>query len=176
MITLPIKFLKEKVQELQSALFLTDSDSLVKLPTHVISSAEIDDAGDVWFIIPKPSQHVDSFDKTISAKLDFFKKGKGFYLKIQGVAKIVADKNEMISVKGLSEEITDKVDNESAVAIRVKVQNADYFENVPKPSSSNWLLNGTNHLYNWLCNSQYDNKNPQLVMIPISIESNMRKF
>lgn len=176
MITLPIKFLKEKIQELQSALFLTDSDSLVKMPTHVISAAEADNDGHIWFIIPKPSQHVTAFEEMFSAKLDFFKKGKGFYLKVQGMASIVADKKEVESVKGISDEMKERLDDEAVVAIRVKIQNADYFENLPKPASNNWILNGTSHLYNWLFNSQYDYKNPQLVMIPISIESNMRKF
>jgi len=172
---LPIKFLQQKIKELQSALFLTESDSLVKMPTHVITAAEADDAGQIWFIIPKPSQHINAFDETFSAKLDFFKKGKGFYLKIQGVASIVANRKDMESVAGISDDMKQKMD-ENVVAIRVKVQYADYFENIPKSSSANWILNGTSHLYNWLFNSQYDYKNPQLVMIPISIEPNMRKF
>ncbi|MBS1596954.1 MAG: pyridoxamine 5'-phosphate oxidase family protein [Bacteroidetes bacterium] len=176
MITLPIKFLQKKIQELQSALFLTDSDSLVKMPTHVISSAEADDAGNIWFIIPKPSQHVNAFDETFSAKLDFFKKGKGFYLKVQGNATIVANKKEIESVAGISDDMKSKMDEQTVVAIKVKVQTADYFENLPRPSSTNWILSGTTHLYNWLFNSRYDYKNPQLMMIPISIDSNMRKF
>ena len=66
---LPIKFLQKKILELQSALFLTETDSLVKMPTHVISAAEADDDGNIWFIIPKPSQHINAFDETFSAKL-----------------------------------------------------------------------------------------------------------
>src|SRR5882724_5391911 len=102
---LPIKFLQQKIKELQSALFLTESDSLVKMPTHVITAAEADDAGQIWFIIPKPSQHINAFDETFSAKLDFFKKGKGFYLKIQGVASIVANRKDMESVAGISDDM-----------------------------------------------------------------------
>jgi general stress protein 26 len=176
MIHLPIKFLQKKIQELQSALFLTESDSLIKMPTHVITAAEADDDGQIWFIIPKPSQDINAFDEAFLAKLDFFKKGKGFYLKIHGIASIVASKKEMESVNGISDEMKEKMDDKNVVAIRVKVQSADYFESLPKPSSNNWILNGTSHLYNWLFNSQYDYKNPQLVMIPISIDSNMRKF
>jgi len=113
-----------------------------------------------------------ALDEAFLAKLDFFKKGKGFYLKVQGMASIVDDRKEMESIAGISDEMKEKMDDKNVVAIRVKVQAADYFENLPKPSSSNWILNGTSHLYNWLFNSQYDYKNPQLVMIPISIDSN----
>jgi|SRR5882724_9949895 len=173
---LPTKFLQQKIHELQSALFLTESDSLIKIPTHVVTSAEADDDGQIWFIIPKPSQHIDTFDKEFSAKMDFFKKGKGFYLKIQGTASIVTDNKEIKNTKGISDEIKQKIEDERFVAIKVKIQNADYFENLPKPSSSNWILSGTSHVYNWLFNSQYDYKNPQLVMIPITIDSNLRRF
>ena len=176
MITLPIKFLQQKIQELQSALFLTESGSVIKMPTHVITAAEADDEGQIWFIIPKPSQHINAFDEEFSAKLDFFKKGKGFYLKIQGMAALVADKKEMENVSGISDEIKRRMDDIGVVAIKVRIQSADYFENLPKPVASNWILNGTSHLYNWLFNSQYDYKNPQLVMIPITIDSNTRKF
>jgi general stress protein 26 len=173
---LPIKFLQKKIQELQSALFLTESDSLVKMPTHVVTAAEADDAGQIWFIIPKPSQDVNAFDKAFSAKLDFFKKGKGFYLKIQGMASIVTNKEEIKAINGISKEAREKMGEKEVVAIKVKILFADYFENLPKPSTSNWILTGTSHVYNWLFNSQYDYKNPQLVMIPITIEANMRKF
>jgi len=173
---LPIKFLQQKVQELQSALFLTESDSLIKIPTHVITSAEADDKGQIWFIIPKPAQQINTFDKDFFAKLDFFKKGKGFYLKIQGIANIITDKKELLFITGISKDLMHKMEDSTVAIIKVKIQCADYFENVPKPYSSNWILNGTSYLYNWLFNSQYDYKNPQLVMIPITIDADGRKY
>src|SRR5882762_4160018 len=76
--------LKSKIVELQSALFFTESSSLVKLPTHVISETEIDAEGQIWFVIPKPAQHIEAFDKEIPAKLDYFQKGKEFFVKVTG--------------------------------------------------------------------------------------------
>ncbi|HTS43052.1 MAG TPA: pyridoxamine 5'-phosphate oxidase family protein [Puia sp.] len=167
---LPIKFLQQKIQELQSALFVTESNTVLKMPTHVISGAEVDDAGQIWFLIPKPSQRIDAFEKEFPAKLDFFRKGKGFYMKVHGKASIVADSGEMSNIAGLSEEIKQKVKSKDTVAIKMKVQNGDYYENVARRATSNWILSGTTHLYNWLFNSQYDNKNPQLVTIPITLD------
>ena len=50
--------LKSKILELQSALLFTDSASIVKLPTHVISQVEIDEKENIWFVIPRPAQHI----------------------------------------------------------------------------------------------------------------------
>ena len=167
---LPVKFLQQKIQELQSALFITESNTVLKMPTHVISGAEVDEAGQIWFLIPKPSQHIDAFEKEFPAKLDFFKKGKGFYMKVQGKAAIVADFGELQDLASLSADIKEKMKSGDTVAIKMKIQNGDYYENVARPATSNWIMSGTAHLYNWLFNSQYDNKNPQLVTIPITLD------
>lgn len=55
--------LKSKITELQSALFFTESASIVKLPTHVISDVEMDEEGQIWFVIPRPVQHIEAFEK-----------------------------------------------------------------------------------------------------------------
>jgi len=164
---LPNKFLQEKISQLQSALFFPEHDSALKLPTHVISAAEADAEGQIWFMIPKPSQHINAFDREFPAKLDFFKKGKGFYLKIQGKASIVTCAEQPDSI--IPEVVRERLRQEEVVAIKIKVQNADYFENVPK-TSSNWIQNSTSLFMNWLLNPRYDQQNPQLVTIPIPVE------
>ncbi len=167
---LPVKFLQQKINELQSALFVTETNSILRMPTHVVTSAEVDEAGQVWFVIPRPTQQIDAFDKSFPVKMDFFKKGKGFYIKIQGNASIIDDVQEIKGQNIFSDDILKTINDKKAIAIKVIPQNADYFENIPKPSSTNWLLAGKNHLYNWLFNSQYDYKNPQLITIPISVD------
>src|SRR6266540_1589892 len=81
---LPGKFLKRKLSELNSALFFAEGDSLFKLPTHLITEMEINDDGEIWFVIPKPVQNIEAFDKEFPVRLEFFKKGKPFRLKVQG--------------------------------------------------------------------------------------------
>ncbi|HTQ66736.1 MAG TPA: pyridoxamine 5'-phosphate oxidase family protein [Puia sp.] len=165
---LPVKFLQQKIKQLQTALFFTDSDAVLKIPTHVITAAEMDESGQIWFFIPRPAQHIDAFDQDFPVKLDFFKKGKDFYLKIQGIASFITNKEELKEI--VSAETSKKIEDRKLVAIRVKIRNADYFENMPKPASVNWIITGKNHLYNWLFNSQYDYKNPQLITIPITVD------
>ncbi|MES1159216.1 MAG: hypothetical protein ABUM51_00520, partial [Bacteroidota bacterium] len=89
--------MKSKIMELQSALFFTESSSLVKLPTHVISETTIDAEGQIWFVIPKPAQHIEAFDKEIPAKLDYFQKGKEFFVKVTGTAYLITDAMEVAS-------------------------------------------------------------------------------
>ena len=73
-----VQLLGEKMKELENALFVSDARSLSKLPTHIVQIAEVDEEGNAWFIIPRPTQVIESFDKQMPAKLEFFKKGKGF--------------------------------------------------------------------------------------------------
>ena len=52
---LPGKFLKRKLSELNSALFFAEGDSLFKLPNHLVTEMEINDDGEIRFVIPKPA-------------------------------------------------------------------------------------------------------------------------
>jgi general stress protein 26 len=142
-----VTFLREKITELENALFMSETNALVNLPTHIVRVSEVDEEGNVWFIIPRPTQVIESFSSEMSAKLDFFKKGKEFFLKISGVASIVWNANEM-NEANLSKQFSDSL-RKGDVAIKVKVEITEYIEKAPKPSS-NPLLNVGSHVYNWL--------------------------
>jgi len=139
--------------ELENALFMSESNALVSLPTHIVRISEVDEDGNIWFIIPRPTQIVDSFSKEMPAKLDFFKKGKEFFLKISGVASIVWTAREMNDAK-LSKAFADSLKNGN-VAVKVKVEITEYMEKAPKPSS-NPLLQVGSQVYNWLLNPLFN--------------------
>ena len=92
-----VTFFSEKIKELENALFMSESRTLVNLPTHIVSNTEVDEEGNIWFIIPRPTQVIESFSNDMPARLDFFKKGKEFFLKVSGVATIVWSPNDMNS-------------------------------------------------------------------------------
>jgi general stress protein 26 len=148
-----VKFLREKVMELENALFMSESNSLVSLPTHIVRVSEVDEEGNIWFIIPKPTQIVESFSKEMSAKLDFFKKGIEFFLKISGTATIVWSKKEMKEAN-LSNEFNAFL-NKGNVAVKVKVELSEYIEKTPK-TSSNPIKNVGAQVYNWLLNPLFN--------------------
>jgi hypothetical protein len=164
---MPVQFLQEKIAELQSALFFSESDSLLRISTHVISNAEADHSGNIWFTIPRPSQHITEFDAAFPVRLDFFRKGKDFYIKILGNARIVGQTSadqELVPA-----EIQERTRNGAMVAIQVKVGCANYFERVPR-TASNWIQNSTTQFLNWLLNPKYEHQHPRLVSIPLSLE------
>jgi general stress protein 26 len=140
--------LKNKIIELQSALFFSESSSLVKLPTHVISEVEIDEEEQIWFVISRPVQHIDAFDKEIPAKLDFFKKGMDFFVKVMGTASIVTDKEEIEYHPTLSEEMKERMRDERMIAMKVRIQNAELVDNSPKPTQ-NWFQASRSQLSSW---------------------------
>ena len=137
--------LKSKITELQSALFFTESKSIVKLPTHVVSEVELDSDGQIWFMIPKPAMHIEAYDREIPAKLDFFKKGKDFFVKIRGIAYLQADATEANS---LSSEMKQRMNDETLIVVKVKVDDADLVDNTPKPAQ-NWLQMSRTQLSSW---------------------------
>jgi general stress protein 26 len=148
-----ISVLREKIKELENALFMSESNALVSLPTHIVRVSEVDEEGNIWFIIPKPKQIIESFSKEMPAKLDFFKKGSSFFLKISGIASIVWTAREMKDAN-LSNEIVGSIKNGN-VAVKVKVELTEIIEKAPK-QTSNTFLNVGAQVYNWLLNPLFN--------------------
>jgi len=140
--------LKSKITELQSALFFTESNSIVKLPTHVISDVELDSEGQIWFVIPKPAMHIEAYDKEIPAKLDFFKKGKDFFVNVRGVAYLQTDLKEANANASLSVGMRERMSDENVIAVKVMVLENKLVDNTPKPSQ-NWLQASRSQLSSW---------------------------
>jgi general stress protein 26 len=148
-----ISVLREKIKELENALFMSESNALVSLPTHIVRVSEVDEEGNIWFIIPKPTQVIESFSKEMPAKLDFFKKGSSFFLKISGIASIVWTAREMKEAN-LSKEFISSL-KKGNVAVKVKVEFSDYTEKVTKQNPKSFLSVGT-QVYNWLLNPLFN--------------------
>ncbi len=140
--------LKSKIMELQSALFFTESSSIVKLPTHVISDVELDNEGQIWFVIPKPAMHLEAYDKEIPAKLDFFKKGMDFFVKVRGVAFLQTDLVEANENTGLSADMKMRMNDKNVIVVKVAIQDSQLIDNTPKPSQ-NWLQTSRSQLSSW---------------------------
>jgi len=151
---LSIAFLTQKIKDLENALFMSESNALVSLPTHIVRISEVDEEGNIWFIIPKPTQVVESFSKEMPAKLDFFKKGKDFFLKISGVASIAWSIDELKCPK-LAKQFSGSFEKDNVVAVKVKVESSEYMEKTPK-AGSNPLLHMGSQVYNWLLNPLFN--------------------
>ena len=69
--------------------------------------------------------------------MDFFKKGKDFYLRIDGIAHIMNDPEQINSLIDLPDDVKLKAMHES-ILIKVKILKADYFE-CGKSVTSPWI-------------------------------------
>ncbi|MBC8032967.1 MAG: hypothetical protein H7Y03_02395 [Chitinophagaceae bacterium] len=141
--------IKKKIETLSTALFFTENSSVLQLPTHVINGAEVDEEEHIWFVIPRPEQHLAAFDKELPAKLDFFKKGSSFYIKIKGIASMIHDTSEVANVEGISSAMAERMRDGRYVAVRVKIQRLDYFE-TGTTLESELIKGGKSLLFDWL--------------------------
>jgi hypothetical protein len=141
--------LKSKITELQTALFYTESLSPIKLPTHVITDVEVDMEGRyIWFAVPRPTMHIDAYEKEVLAKLDFFKKGKDFFVKVKGVAVLLTDAATINGIETLSGEMKEKMNDDRSIGIMVKIEDVQFVDNTPKPAQ-NWLKASRSQLSSW---------------------------
>ena len=145
-----IHFLQDKIEDLRSALFFSLSNAVLKMPTTIVTTLKVDEAGQIWFFVNRPAQYLHEFDKDFPARLDFFKKGKSFFLKINGKARIVDDPEEVNSLVSLPDEIRTKAMFQM-VLVKLKIQHAEYFEKEPR-ERMNWVQVVKSYLKKWLFN------------------------
>jgi general stress protein 26 len=147
---LPLTFIEEKVMDLENALFFSLSDAVLKIPSCVIKVLKADELGQLWFVIPKPSQLIHAFDKTFPVKLDFFRKGRDYYLKILGKAFLVNDPEEINNADCLHETVKQQARFNETVLIKVQMSHAEYVETAPVKTSSKAILNQVkNKIFRW---------------------------
>lgn len=132
-----LPFLKEKISDLRSALFISLSDAVLKIPTAIVTALKVDDVGQVWFFVNRPIQYIQEFDREFPARLDFFRKGKNFNLKILGKACIVNDPEELNGLVNVSEDIKTKAMSH-LVLVKVKMQSAEYTDH-KNVEANRWL-------------------------------------
>jgi general stress protein 26 len=146
-----LNFLQEKIQEIGSAIFYNQSNSVLKLPTSLVSTLKVDDYGFVWFFIQKPRQQLKEFESEFPVRLDFFRKGKSYFLQVLGKGWVVDDPEEMNAFVSLPEE-TKQLAMHDMVLVKVKIQKAEYYETRTATHQS-WWQNAVNLFTTWFRNS-----------------------
>ncbi|MHA4806710.1 pyridoxamine 5'-phosphate oxidase family protein [Flavitalea flava] len=145
-----LRFLQEKIQDIRSALFFSQNTSLLRISTSIVSVLKVDDLGQMWFFVPRPRQALHEFDKEFPVKLEFFRKGRNFFLHISGKAYIVNDPEE---INSLMDEDLRGLATGNRVLIKVKMGKADYFETLP-PDTIGWWGEIRGKLMGWLFNNR----------------------
>jgi general stress protein 26 len=93
----------------------------------VVQTLKVDEAGQVWFFVNRPEQYLHEFDREFPARLNFFRKGKRFYLQITGKAFIVTDPEELNEVVNISDDVR-QVATSHQVLVKFKIMHVEYYE------------------------------------------------
>jgi hypothetical protein len=144
-----LNFLQEKIQEIGSAIFFNQSDSVLKLPTSIVSTLKVDEYGFVWFFVQKPRQQVREFETEFPARLDFFRKGKTSYLQVMGKGWVVSDPEEVNHFANLPQETLTAL--QDMLLVKVKIMRAEYYET--RTSRQSWWRQAVNTVSTWFRHS-----------------------
>lgn len=140
-------FLQEKIKQIRSAIFFNLSDSVIKLPTSLVTTLKVDEFGYVWFFVKKPNKNLMDFEKEFPVRLDYFKKGVDYFLQIMGKAFVVTDPEELNSV--LAETGQDLGLDSEMVLVKVKMLKAEFYESQTHIKSSSWWSHAFNSVTTW---------------------------
>lgn len=149
-----LQFLQEKIREIGSAIFYNQSDSVLKLPTSIVSTLKVDEYGYVWFYVQKPKQTLQEFEMDFPARLDFFKKGVNCFLQVSGKGWVVNDPEEINAYVALPGEVTA---DDSMVLVKVKILKAEYYETSGR-TRSNWWQSAFGSMTTWFRTSNHYNR------------------
>lgn len=144
-----IPFLQDKIQGIGSALFYNLGGGVLKFPTTIVSILKVDEVANIWFFTNRPEQQLNEFDKQFPVHMQFYRKGKGYYLQITGHAYIINDPEELNGLIGLSDDIKAKAFKEM-VLVKVKIGSAKYYTFQPRFAYKHNLSGLLNRFYNWL--------------------------
>lgn len=125
-------FLKEKISAIRFARFRAEINSALQLPNNIIQALKVEDDGTVWFLTSCSGEHAATIDRAFYAYLDFYKKGTDCSLQLSGRATIVEDDGEaFLAISNYSTKLAGRL-----VLVKMKIQQAEYFENKSEPIGS----------------------------------------
>jgi general stress protein 26 len=148
-----LAFLQDKIQQIGSAIFFNLSDSVLKLPTSVVTSLKVDDYGYIWFFIKKPNQQLQEFEQEFPVRLDFFKKGVDYFLQVSGKGWVVSDPEDLNTYSTLFTDVDPSAATDS-VLVKVKMLKAEYYETASRAKHS-WWYNAVSAVTTWFRSSHH---------------------
>ena len=148
-------FIKERISEIRSALIYSMSSELVKIPTSIISILKADDDGHLWFFIKRPLAVMLDGEKKFPARLQFYRKGKPFYLNVDGSAGIDDDQQLISQFTDHMEKESSSVAMQNMMLVKLQITRAEYHEQKPLISGRNFLKNGLRRFYDALIKPSY---------------------
>lgn len=88
-------FIKNKLQQIKSAVMYPTSSNIVRLPNDIVEFESVDDDGLLWFSAHIPRHWIKAYELHFPAKLIFYRKGIDYYVEITGTA-VVVNKQDVV--------------------------------------------------------------------------------
>lgn len=121
-------FVTDKIQQLQTAILECHSNSVLKIPRSVVQTLFVDEIGCVWIGIDKPKQYINEFDQSFHVALNYYKKGIPFFLNTFGLARVVADPED---ISGLNPVLKEQYNNGKLI-LCIRIMEVNYYEKQPQ--------------------------------------------
>lgn len=122
-----LDFIRTRIYEIRTALMYSLSENIIKMPTSLISVLKVDDKGQIWFLMNRPSQAMEKSELRFPARLQFYRKGKPFHMQISGQASVVeeiAALNHLFS----GTRTVRKVASNNLMVVKLKMSSIEYHE------------------------------------------------
>ena len=120
-------FIKDRIGEIRSVILHSISNELIKIPSSIITVLRVDENGQLWFFVKRPAQVMFDHEKSFPARLQFYRKGRPFFLQVTGYAG-VSDNKEAINEFTNLEKETEGIAMQNLMLIKLKMTKAEYYE------------------------------------------------
>jgi len=124
-----LQFIREKINEVRSAIMYSSSDEVIRLPNNIVSAVKVDEEGQLWFVCDRTCYLPEQYPSSFPARLHFYRKGKFFHIEVSGPAHIVNNVQR------------DNNGSEKRMLIKMEMKNIIYTEtqNSQKTTIGQWL-------------------------------------
>ncbi|WP_111309886.1 pyridoxamine 5'-phosphate oxidase family protein [Confluentibacter sediminis] len=123
---------KDKIKELAEDIdFAMMCTNLKNVPFHAIpmSTKEVDEQGNIWFLSNKESHHTQHILKDNQVAVLYSKPGKMTFLKVYGRGEVISNKNRIEELYGTTDDAWfEGVNDPNLCALKIKPEEAEYWE------------------------------------------------
>ncbi len=113
-------FIAEKIEDLKYAIFYCHSNDDFHINNSIIHSSTVNENGTITFFINKPKQLLEQYTQEFPVGLNYFRKGKNYFMNILGKAQVIYNNDEAASLTGKSiEEMSDTLADKALVIVTI---------------------------------------------------------
>lgn len=143
-----LSFIINRVKEIGSALMhdLDYENHPERLPANIVTVLKADERGLLWFFIRKPLSFNDNTPFSFPASLQFLRKGKNFFIKVNGTAHSTINMTPVtpfVTSEGQAEALS------QLTLIEMKISSIEYCE-YDKPPERQGIRHFLKGIYNYI--------------------------